>query len=774
MARELRVLIVEDRDDDAELVLRELRRGGFDPTSRRVDTAAAMAAALAESRWDLIISDYSMPDFDAPRALGLLLEHDADVPFIIVSGTVGDDAAVAAMKAGASDYLTKGHLKRLVPAVERELREAAQRAEQRRAEEALRASDERARLVGRATNDLIWDWDLETDALWMGDAVRRCWGWEVETVTIGWWLERLHPDEAERVRAGLYEAIESGRGAWWDEYRFRRADGTYAPVYDRGYVMRDVAGKPRRMIGSMMDVSERRHMEETLRASEERFRTLVGSLDDLVFTLDRSQRVDAVFGRWLAREGRRPQDLVGQRAALLLGLDAESGLEAGCRQALAGERADLEADAADGTRQIHASLSPMHDAAGQVTGVVGLVRDITEQKRVQEQLLLSDRMASVGTLAAGVAHEINNPLAAVIVNLDYLAKQVGELRATDGKHSPLPQRHLTLLARVAELEEPLREGRAAVDRVRQIVRDLKVFSRSESADEKPGPVDVEHVIDSSLRMAWNEIRHRAHLVKEYGGVPPVAGSESRLGQVFLNLVVNAAQAIREGQVDRNRIAVTTRLDGRRVIVEVADTGSGMAPEVLRKLFTPFFTTKPVGAGTGLGLSICHRIVTAMGGQITVESQLGRGTTFRVSLPLADLEQPRPAPPPVQRGRSAGRRGRVLVIDDELYVANALVRTLAREHDVALFVRAADALARIQDGERYDVILCDLMMPEMTGMDLHEELMRIVPAQAERMIFMTGGAFTPSGRTFLDTVPNQRIEKPFDPQHLAALIHDRLR
>ena len=776
-ARRIRVLIVEDADDDAELVLHELRRGGFNPISCRVDTAESMRRELGSGSWDVIISDYSMPDFDAPSALRVLQEHGADVPFVIVSGTVGEDTAVLAMKAGASDYVSKSNLRRLVPAVERELREAAARGERRRAESALRASDERARLVGRATNDLIWDWNLDTDELWLGDAVRRCWGWDVETVSIGWHIDRVHPEDQERVLGGMRDAVSGGRNAWWDEYRFRRADGTYAPILDRGYLMRDPDGHAYRMIGSMMDISERRHMEETLRASEERFRTLVSSLDDLVFTVDRGQRVDAVFGRGVARTGKRPDDLIGMRASELFGPAAALSVDAACRQALAGEGAVVEADVGGGARQLLVSLSPMRDAAGRVTGVVGLCRDVTEQKRVQEQLLLSDRMVSVGTMAAGVAHEINNPLAAIVVNLEFIAKQIGDARAADAAAQavPVPQRYGSMLTRLAEVAEPLRDARAAIDRVRLIVRDLKVFSRPEPAEDKPAPVDVERVVESSLRMAWNEIRHRARLVKSYGGVPAVLGSESRLGQVFLNLIVNAAQAIREGHAEDHEIRIATRVADRFVVVEVEDTGSGMSPEIMRKLFTPFFTTKPVGAGTGLGLSICHRIVTRMGGEIDVESHVGRGTIFRVSLPMAEAEAT-DSTLPVAPGpsRVGGRRGRVLVVDDEPFVGKAVVRTLTRDHEVELCMRANEALARLAGGARYDVILCDLMMPEMTGMEFYDEILRLLPDQAERIIFMTGGAFTPGARFFLESVKNQRIEKPFDMQHLVALIADRVK
>jgi CheY-like chemotaxis protein len=195
--------------------------------------------------------------------------------------------------------------------------------------------------------------------------------------------------------------------------------------------------------------------------------------------------------------------------------------------------------------------------------------------------------------------------------------------------------------------------------------------------------------------------------------------------------------------------------------------------VLSRLFTPFFTTKPVGVGTGLGLSICQRIVTGFGGAITVTSEVGRGTTFRVTLPAAVGE-------PAERDAAAlavppaRRRGRILVIDDEPMVAKALSRTLGLDHTVITVSRATEALARIAAEPPFDVVLCDIMMPHMTGVELYEELRRRDPAIAERVIFLTGGAFTATARAFLDSVPNQRVEKPFDPHHLRALINDRLR
>jgi CheY-like chemotaxis protein len=252
----------------------------------------------------------------------------------------------------------------------------------------------------------------------------------------------------------------------------------------------------------------------------------------------------------------------------------------------------------------------------------------------------------------------------------------------------------------------------------------------------------------------------------------VEANEGRLGQVFLNLLVNAAQAIPEGGVDQHEIRVVTRPHPEGVMIEVRDTGSGIAPDVLKRLFEPFFTTKPMGVGTGLGLPICQDIVTSFNGRIEVESKVGKGSTFRVILraAIADYAFELPRAPQV---REASRRGRILVVDDEPMIAVAIRRTLQREHEVVTLTSAREAHARLTGGERFDVIVCDVMMPEMSGMDLHEELVRHSPELAARMVFMTGGAFTPNARAFLNQVANRRLEKPFTSKELRALVQAML-
>ncbi|MGZ3500802.1 MAG: ATP-binding protein [Gemmatimonadaceae bacterium] len=411
----------------------------------------------------------------------------------------------------------------------------------------------------------------------------------------------------------------------------------------------------------------------------------------------------------------------------------------------------------------------VRDAAGNPKGVLVIDADITGKKTLETQLMVSDRMASVGTLAAGVAHEINNPLAAVMGNLDYIAESLGRMMDSDVASMSPGMRDAWIRD---EIKTPLDDAVEAAQRVRFIVRDLKIFSRSPNDTER-GPVNVETIMESSLRMAWNEIRHRANLVKRYGQVPEVEGNQARLGQVFLNLVVNAAQSLPPGQAEQNEIRVTTKVEGDHVIIEVSDTGAGIPPEIIGRVFDAFFTTKAVGVGTGLGLAICQRIVTDMGGTLTVESELGKGTTFRVSVPIA-RKKDRDIVAPTAQLPVTVRRGRILVVDDEELVLRSVRRILSQEHDVLAMISAADALALCTGGEKFDLILCDLMMPDMTGMDFHRELSLIAPEQADRMIFITGGAFTEKARAFLSETPKEHIDKPFYSANLRAIVQRYLR
>jgi PAS domain S-box-containing protein len=405
--------------------------------------------------------------------------------------------------------------------------------------------------------------------------------------------------------------------------------------------------------------------------------------------------------------------------------------------------------------QVDTVKSPIFDGQNRVIMTVAVSRDVSDRKKLEAQLRLTETMSTVGTLAAGMAHEINNPLTYVIANLEYLAQR-------------LPQHGPWLGERQArEWVAALNEAREGASRVQRIVKDLKDASRSDQ--DHYGDVDVEQVLESTLKLAANELQHHARIVREYSRVPTVSGNASRLGQVFLNLLVNAAHAIREGAAHENEIRLVLRSDPKgHVVIEIHDTGSGIPEEHLARLFEPFFTTKDVGEGTGLGLFICHRIVSDLGGMIEVESSLGTGSVFRVLLPPSDQPSAR-LEVVIERPATAARRGRILVVDDDTLVAKALSRLLAEHHDVTALTSAGDALLRLESGERFDLIFCDLMMPVTTGVEFHERLRLLAQDQAERTIFITGGAFTDASRKFLETTANDRLEKPFDQTKLRQIV-----
>jgi CheY-like chemotaxis protein/two-component sensor histidine kinase len=328
------------------------------------------------------------------------------------------------------------------------------------------------------------------------------------------------------------------------------------------------------------------------------------------------------------------------------------------------------------------------------------------------------------------------------------------------RESGLPQ------AGVATLSHALAEAYDGAERVRGIVRALATFGRGD--EETVGAVDVHRALEAAIRIAENKIRYRARLVTRYDATPLVRGSELRLVQVFVNLLVNAADAIPEGNVDHHEIRVRTKNgSGDRVVVEVSDTGAGISPEIRARIFDPFFTTKSVGLGTGLGLAISHGIVTALGGEISVESAPGDGATFRVALLAARAADD--TPNVVARIGPAKRpRARILVIDDERSIARVIAAALP-EHDVTIAGSGHDGLTLSLSGS-FDCILSDIAMPDVTGPELYESLRADGRGIETRMVFMTGGAFAPRAAAFLERVPNVCIEKPFQ----IARVEDAVR
>jgi len=641
-----------------------------------------------------------------------------------------------------------------------------------KAQDALRESEERYRRIVETANEGIWTIDTEQRITFVNPRLAEMIGYPAAEM-LGKPFFEFIPDSSirpatlrtERSRQAMSEETE---------VRLERRDGSELWVLLKTSAILDANGKPIGTLAMMTDRTRHRQAEEALRKSEEQYRQIVETTTEGIVKSSGAAQIIFVNRRFAEMLGYEAREMIGMSlfdlmsdSARVVAADAFNRRRLGHKDAL-----DTTFLHKDGTSiSVNIAGAPLFDGDGQYIGNLGVVRDVTEQKKMQSQLMVSDRMASVGTLAAGVAHEINNPLAAVIANLDYVSDSLKRL--VGGETGARDNGSTESAWILEEIKSPIDDAREAAERVRFIVRDLKMFSRSPS-EEPRGTVDVNAIMESSLRMAWNEIRHRARLIKNYGPVPGVKANEARLGQVCLNLVVNAAQAMPEGRADANEIRITTSFEHERVVIEVSDTGAGIPPDVIGRIFDAFFTTKAVGVGTGLGLAICHRIVTDMGGELTVESEVGKGTKFRVMLPVATHTKEHEVAAPVESVPETGRRGRILVVDDEQMVVRSVQRILSKEHDVIATVAAAEALALCTSGEKFDLILCDLMMPDMTGMDLHRELLLVAPDQAGRMIFVTGGAFTPTARRFLSETPKEHIEKPFDSANLRAIVRRYLR
>ncbi len=453
----------------------------------------------------------------------------------------------------------------------------------------------------------------------------------------GWgWKTVHHPAMLESVVARWQNSLTT-QTPFEMEFKLQRHDGVFRWFLTRVAPIRSKEGKLLRWVGINTDIEDQKEAAEKKiladaaaarkQIEDERDR-LLQMTADMVCTAG----IDGTFKRlnpaWTRTLGWSEEELVSHPwLDFVHPDDVEATIAAGKRL---GEGATV-ANFANRYRRKDGAYCWLDWRAVPLVErgeIYAIARDVTEQReakelqeRTQKQLILADRMVSVGTLAAGVAHEINTPLSYLTANLDMVVEDLHLLAQESGS------------TRIADLEEMLREAREGADRVRKIVRGLKTFSRAD--DERRTAIDLKPVLELSVNMTFNEIRHRARLVKDYGKTPRITADDARLGQVFINLLVNAAQAIPEGRTEENEIRIATSTDERGwAVVTVRDTGAGIPASVVARIFDPFFTTKAVGVGTGLGLSICHSIVTGMGGEISVASEEGRGTTFRVALPAA--------------------------------------------------------------------------------------------------------------------------------------------
>lgn len=544
------------------------------------------------------------------------------------------------------------------------------------------------------------------------------------------------PEEVERLRAQRQRRISGERVDPVTETVAVRGDGTRVSI---SYVRVEPSfDDGRGQVVFFWDISRRREEQERLR------RVIEAAPDGIVISrngvvLEANPAAASILGL------DTPAALVGVSLhSLMSPVDVQAMTErvAAVRGGVVLPPRVYEARRKDGARVLAEITSVPYEHEGQ-PAVLGFARDVTYRERLEAQLVQTERMVALGTLAAGVAHEVNNPLAVMSLSLEQLTARLQPF---------LSGADAATQSEISAVVGNLRDG---LERAAGVVRELRTFSRGDSAP--PGPTDLVHVLAAADRMTTPQLRHHCRVEADYDVVPLVIGHAQKLQQVFVNLLINAAQAMPEGRAG-NQIVIRTRaLDGDKVCVEIEDNGNGMDETVLRRAFDPFFTTKVGKGGTGLGLSISHGIVTQLGGSIDIESKEGVGTKVRVTF--------KASPHSIASAKAEGpatrvARMRTFIIDDESSLVTTLRYLLVEEHDVVTATSGADACALLSVDHAFDMILCDIMMPGMSGMDVYEWAEKHAPDLLPRFVFMTGGAVTDRATEFLANHTNPVLEKPF--------------
>jgi PAS domain S-box-containing protein len=625
MSTSLRLLIIEDSEDDALLLMRSIQRGGYEVHYQRVEDAASMHTALDHQSWDIIISDYAMPAFNGLAALKILQEKRIDIPFIIVSGTIGEDVAVQVMKAGAHDYVMKGNLARLIPAIQRELQDVEVRRERKRAEEALRESEDRYRRLFEESKDTIYISTIEGRFLDINQAGVELFG---------------YGSKEELLQASVEQDI-------------------------------------------YIDRFKRNRTKEIIRTQ--------GFIKDFEQTLKR-------------KDGK-----------LIVVLE---------------------------------TATPVCDAQGKVVMVRGILRDVTKQKLLEQQFIQAQKMESIGTLAGGIAHDFNNILG-IILGYCKLLKE----RKTKPK----------------EFSECINAINQAVERGAALVRQILTFARKTDVEFRPINLpDLMRELLSMLKQTFPKIiTLKGSFAKN---VPDIYADRTQIHQVLLNLCVNARDAMPDGGLITIKIEMRTNEQVRErfpsanqemyVCLAVIDTGEGMDEATRLRVFDPFFTTKKNGKGMGLGLSVVYGVMQAHHGFIDVESKLGRGTAFRLYIPVPKISQPSDDLHTLKEPYKIGGTETILLVEDEDLLSKMVHRILeSKGYSVHI---AKDAREAMKMYKRYKediaLVLSDLDIAGIMGIDELKKLKEINP---NVKVIFASGFFEPERKSkLLKAGAKGFIQKPF--------------
>lgn len=760
------LLHLEDSPRDRELVRAHLEAQGFEFKVVYADNRPEFERALEHHRFDLILADFTVPSYDGMTALKRVLALCPETPFIFVSGTIGEERAVESLKCGATDYVPKGHLHRLGSAIRRALRESREHLERQRAEEALRLSEQRLKLAVRVSNIGLWEWEIETNRVYFSPEWKAQLGFADHELPNAFseWESRLHPEDRDRTLATLKAFIVDPGKRHEAEFRLRHKHGDYRWIYSQARLFPTPTGQLR-MIACHKDITTSKQDELALRESEHKYRHLFESLSDSALL------VDAGDGQILDGNS-QAERLLGMPRAEFIGQPFARYFQAQTvpkspdqrvsdpvREPV--EKIESEILRKDGRRV------PVEFSARPVTLhrrhlILALLADITERKRLEEQFIQAQKMEVVGQLAGGVAHDFNNILAVI---MGYADLMVLELGAGD------PSRPFA------------EEIRGAAERAAALTRQLLVFSRKQTM--QPIVLDPNEIVAGMKQMLRRLVDESIDLAVSPGKkIGRVKADSGYLGQILLNLVINARDAMPKGgrltietanatldeQYARSNAGVTP---GEYVVFEVRDTGTGMTEEVKARIFEPFFTTKPKGHGTGLGLSTCYTIVKQCGGHIGVNTELGKGTTFKVYLPRVDQPLDHDTTfikaGPLPRGSET-----VLLVEDEPSLRHLAAKVLkAQGYQVLCANSGQDGLqvARAHKGQPLRLVVTDVIMPQMNGKVMAEWLKATYPDI--RVLFTSGYTDAAIAHHGVLDPGVEFLAKPYTPAALARKVRDVL-